>query len=701
MKKNFFNVDIKKCFDHSINRDVNDDFINCISKNSNNKKVIGTVPNKPSKEVEDELTNITNNLLIENQDFTNRFFEAVYTNFGGIDNDNLTPYETKNEKINNDMYFVFKGGNTIKLWVNKFYLKKMKKLTANLQDILSNKIPDTFHENGAINASSDFDFSLYINFKKLKPDYGKILKDIGNKMLLLRDDINNIIDDKQIANYNSKKLLNEIYKYIQLINSERNNIRNIQLNFPKSGNDFILTKKQYIHKPIIFNRLVNNKHFVSFNNIIQKQEDNNLDDFDLFRIKLGIVAKYEYDYNDEDNSRPLKSEVFDLSILRNTDPKLQKMCDHIDEYTKIIPVKFNNKIIPIRLYNIKYLIIDLLRMLFATIPWLDIKYGKRLIRLAILTSLYNQEQFSDNPREFGIGLFIIFNILNIIYFFEKLDKDVDVTSNIKIFKYIIEHNLNTINNSDSLQNLVKNTLTPQLNKIINGEPGYDDLKYYIDNYLYLNKPNQFLCLILLVFIRKIIIESNEEWYLRIIKDPTLSPYNDFFEIKFLLMKLLKTYIFHILNTTIILTDLKTVLQKYFGEEILNNIKQDLYDSIQRGGGSNPQNESIQNMLSVTNIEPTLQKTFEDEMSNSGSRYTLQKLESEQLEELEKEQIKIKIKENSIYYLSKLYKINDYFEDVNHPYLLNSDMQPEIIRKIKNEENITNVFNILKDILQLN
>ena len=60
------------------------------------------------------------------------------------------------------------------------------------------------------------------------------------------------------------------------------------------------------------------------------------------------------------------------------------------------------------------------------------------------------------------------------------------------------------------------------------------------------------------------------------------------------------------------------------------------------------------------------------------------------------QIKNKLKNN----LLQLYKINDYFEDKEHEYLLNSKMKPEIIRKIKDENNIEDVFNILKDILQL-
>ena len=65
MKKRINNVNIKQCFDPPLNKKVVDEnFYECIHKNSNNPKILGTMPNKPSKEVEEELTNITNNLLI-------------------------------------------------------------------------------------------------------------------------------------------------------------------------------------------------------------------------------------------------------------------------------------------------------------------------------------------------------------------------------------------------------------------------------------------------------------------------------------------------------------------------------------------------------------------------------------------------------------------------------------------------------------
>jgi len=358
------------------------------------------------------------------------------------------------------------------------------------------------------------------------------------------------------------------------------------------------------------------------------------------------------------------------------------MCDNISKYTQIINVKFDDIKIPIRLYNIKYLINDLLRMLFDTVPWLDIKYNKRIIRLAILMSLYHaqsqtatseplseDQQVDDKIQEYNIGLFTIFSILHIISFCDYFVQEDHVFSKILIFKYIIKLNLNN----------TKLVLDKEfLNKIMNGEYGYDNIKYLMEEYLYKDKNNEFLCYILLLLIRKILIDSNEEWYQDIIKNSESAhsfPYTNFSEIQILLIKLLKTYIFHIINTTLILTNLKTVLIDHYGEIIHeDNMKllQDLQDF--RGGQFN--------------------------LDNIGG---LQKIDQNKQIEKQKEQIEKQIEElieKQKNNLIKLYVINDYFEDVDHEYLLNSKMEPETIRKINDENKIEEVFNILKDILEL-
>ena len=368
--------DIKKCIDNHIEdyKVTDEDFTNCIYKNADNEKVNSVIKDAKSKKVNDELTKITNNLLTTETNHTNRLIDAIYTIYGKIDNDNLEPYIDGEliEKINNKMYFVFKGGNTIKYWVNKIYLEKMGTKTKNLEEILSNKI--IINENESINACSDFDFSLYIDFNDYT-EYNEIIKDIGTRILLLRKNINNIINDESLGYFNNNiidytsseyleninlDLLQKLYEYIDLklydkdipeIEIEPTNIR---FEFLTKCEDFILTRDNKNNENMMYTREVDEKLIVSFNNLIQFGNT----DFDLFRIKLGIVANYKND--DIDYHHNFKSEIFDLTVLRKDDKNLKKMCSKITEYTNIIYLKFDKKIIPVRIYNIKYILIDLL-----------------------------------------------------------------------------------------------------------------------------------------------------------------------------------------------------------------------------------------------------------------------------------------------------------------------------------------------------
>ena len=712
--------DIKICIDKDDKYKVNDaDFINCIKKNAENiKSSNGTIHDAKSKQVNDELTKITNNLLTKEVTNTNRLFEAIYTIFGKIDNDNLEPYidgQLKNTNgLNTNKYFVFKGGNTIKYWVNRTFLDKMKDkteqiLTDNLEEILSTKI--TIHENESINACSDFDFSLYIDFKNNKENYKDIVSNIGDKILSLRKEINPIIDDKSLTYFsdsNNTDLFTKLDEYIFEKHGFNTDTENIDFKFITQCKDFILTTIN--NNDTMYTRDVNDKLIISFNNLIKF----NTTDFDLFRIKLGIAAEYKSEYYEDGGetfNSNFKSEIFDLTILRKNDSQLKKFTENISEYTNIIHLKFNNKIIPVRIYNIKYILIDLLEVLFiqSIVPWLNAKYEKRLIRFAYMTSLYNQQIYiadkaaadkaaaakaaadkANDPsiinNELAFGIFNLLNILNIVNHLEFLD------NNINLFKRIINKNLNlNIINKNIIDNdivVINNIINADFDKsddvsesYVRDFGGRDDPNKY-DNLRNYNKdkyyPNKYFCLIILLFIRKIFVESDEKWYKKIIKNQDADL--DFENIKISLKTLLKTYVIHLLITTCSLTNVKELF-----DEHIQDINLDKFPLNLKGGSEIilKQDEDI-----ILNQDEGITK--------SKFTYELQKLTEIELINLKFDIINNKLNNN----LKKLYEINDYFEDVNHPYLLNYNMEPEIIRKIKDENKIEEVFNILKDILEL-
>jgi len=318
-----------------------------------------------------------------------------------------------------------------------------------------------------------------------------------------------------------------------------------------------------------------------------------------------------------------------------------------------------------------------------------------------MTSLYNQEIFINDPsiinNELAFGIFNLLNILNIVNHLEYLD------DNIGLFKQIINKNLNIMK-----KNIIDNDIVV-INNIINADFGdsddesesyfsdfsdfggiddpnkYDNLSNYNKDKYY---PNKYFCLIILLFIRKISVESDEKWYKKIIKmnqDADL----DFENIKISLKTLLKTYVIHLLITTYSLTNVRELFDEYIKD--INLVEFPL----KLKGGSE----------TILKQDEDIILNQDGDITNKQSKFTyeLQKLTEIELinKKLEDNLLKFDIINNKLNNnLKKLFEINDYFEDVNHPYLLNYNMEPEIIRKIKDENNIEEVFNILKDILEL-
>jgi hypothetical protein len=246
-----------------------------------------------------------------------------------------------------------------------------------------------------------------------------------------------------------------------------------------------------------------------------------------------------------------------------------------------------------------------------------------------------------------------------------------------------------------------------INNIINGGAGdtgagagdtgdtdskYDNLKNY-DKYK--SYPNKFFCLIILVFIRKILIESDYEWYKIIINDKNDKADLDYFEIKHLLIKFLKTYMYYFLVSTFSLTNVKTLFDIFLKDNFsFSELSLNLDGGFRGFPGFRGSQDLKYNPTYKLNQKSESTYTSDQKLE---STYKLIRLTFKQIELNRKiKEINNKLKDS----LLKLYKINYYFKDEEHEYLLNSNMEPEIIRKIKDENKIEEVFNILKDILQL-
>jgi len=153
--------------------------------------------------------------------------------------------------------------------------------------------------------------------------------------------------------------------------------------------NFILRASNSIdyNKLIIFNNSFT--HYISINNIISNYiGSKHIVSFDLYRIKFNIILQNVLDKNIN-----IPSEFLDISIPKFFDfnlvqlrSKIYNNFNYINYFSKLD----NNrtKCFNILSTNLKYTIKDLNIVLFEQntfIPWNDLKYNKRIIRLLFMT----------------------------------------------------------------------------------------------------------------------------------------------------------------------------------------------------------------------------------------------------------------------------------------------------------------------------
>ena len=159
-------------------------------------------------------------------------------------------------------------------------------------------------------------------------------------------------------------------------------------------NDFALrcVNSIYYSNLVLFPKKSN--HFISINNVIS----NNIDDehmvlFDLYRVKFNVLLKKIFNVNQQKYIEMyVPSEFLDVSIPKFYDHNLSILRDKLyntSDYVHYFSKLDNNKLecYNILTTNLKYTIKDLNSILYEQntfIPWNDLKYNKRIIRLLFL-----------------------------------------------------------------------------------------------------------------------------------------------------------------------------------------------------------------------------------------------------------------------------------------------------------------------------
>lgn len=311
----------------------------------------------------------------------------------------------------NDIIFIFKGGNILKLISSEFY----EKLPGGSQEYFSNNFNKYFKK-------SDLDYGLYINHNL--EEYDKIHHNVTlfcyflQKIFITNIVLKNKTKYFQWFRYNIlfkktifKKYLHE-FKQAGCLEDENNemfyNAEIIGLDFldtlvGKSDNaNYQLRKNQKIHfqeygninSPIIVHDIdeaISNFLYVSYNEALEFTKNDQLLKFNLIRTKINFNIIYKKDNNIFRKS--IGGELIDVSIAHRDDKSTILFYDNKDLYLQQLNLHnmTNNSITRSQIknnftmytYSLIYQYKDIRRILFedSYYPWDDRKYTKRLYRL--------------------------------------------------------------------------------------------------------------------------------------------------------------------------------------------------------------------------------------------------------------------------------------------------------------------------------
>jgi hypothetical protein len=411
-----------------------------------NRKRVEEEYTDEKREIKNILTDFINSDFLT---YNENIFNLLKLIFEVFEN-GLNQYKRIKKLNNNDIIFVFKGGNVLRI-IN---LNIKKNMTESIQNLIYEGYDEFLKR-------SDNDFSIYINPHLL--NYTLIYEEIGILSFYLLDLIRSIYSNKlseyfNLYRLNKNEINNIIYELNENIN-EKLNINNNKIILKKTSDKIIENDetKEYIdtyeilqNKNIFFNSLNKSLDFKDINNNIIK--------FDLVRTKVNFLF---------DNGEEVSGELIDVSIPHRDDYNISLIKNFYDfadnNFTKYLYNEDYN--FYYRMINTTYIIKDLFNILFINVkfPWDDSKYQKRIYRLCyfILIDQLDNEIFSLNYIKKLIMIYkkIINNIKKTLKFkktgFKKLD----------LFIFAIDDILNMEDSEN--KNKFINTLLINFNLIIN------------------------------------------------------------------------------------------------------------------------------------------------------------------------------------------------------------------------------------------
>lgn len=414
-------LNLSNSINNNLNNSLDNDNINNNTIINNNNKLdniistynIEDLVNNFNIELEKDINIFENKEYNDNKKILKNFFTDFVTNhildennlynllyiINKIYNDTLNKYIEKNNLKNDDILFIFKGGNIFKLIAEKFW-----------NELPNQAMYKLISEYKQYFKRSDLDFGIYIN-----PNLNnsmKITNDITIISYKIQIIINNII-------FNNKNLFLKWFKYNtsyqnSILQEELNNLNKLDIDNKIKNIDFITNSTNYINQNdtyikfllsdqdiIDIDDLDNNKTtnqnilnssnkntfmYTNINSALKIYTNKRTLEFNLTRTKINFnIYMYDNVDNTKLNKMSIGGELIDVSI--GHDSASEKFYKSKNIYTDKISLTKNNELFDINIYSYKYLYLDLHFILFETVylPWSDIKYKKRLYRIFYIT----------------------------------------------------------------------------------------------------------------------------------------------------------------------------------------------------------------------------------------------------------------------------------------------------------------------------
>lgn len=308
-----------------------------------------------------------------------RFLNVVFSHY----NEMMKKFRDENGLAEKDAFFIFKGGNVMRIVAKDFFLELPENTSRNIINYYSQFFK-----------RSDADFSIYLNpnlenydlyfFQLVQLAYHEQVK---IKNILLSNETR-YFDFFCYNDQHKRKLFSSLIKSLNFDNVRvGNEYYKEGIDDYKKVDDFFYLKNYDGYSKESIGK--NDKYL--YTSINQTFDDTTKK---LWRTKFSLIrTKVHFVFQKDGRNKTIDGELIDVSIPHRNSNEINIFYKEVDKYVVTYTLRRKDEKLSFYSYTVEYLIKDLERILFLQNdrPWDDDKYAKRLNRLIFM---YFIEMFS-------------------------------------------------------------------------------------------------------------------------------------------------------------------------------------------------------------------------------------------------------------------------------------------------------------------